>query len=49
VYTFTRETLLQVEDEQEDTQLEMMKDFLLRRRKATHAPEILESKCKVKV
>ena len=43
VYKFTRESLLQIANEQEDAQLEVMKEFMLRRCKATHAPEVLES------
>ena len=44
VYQFTRDMLLAAKDAQEDTQIEMMQDFMLQRRKATHTPEILESK-----
>ena len=44
VYQFTRNMLLAAKDAQEDTQIEIMQDFMLRRRKATHTPEILESK-----
>ena len=44
LYQFTRDMLLVAQDAQEDIQIEMMQDFMLRRRKATHTPEILESK-----
>jgi len=44
VYHFTREMLLEVNGEQEDMQIQLMKAFMLRRRKATHTQEILDSK-----
>ena len=43
VYKFTKEELLEAQHETEDNQIEMMHEFMLCRRKATHTPEIMES------